>query len=502
MGENKNELSRAAKLKLNTVMSLINQVVVIIHGLILPRLYIQGFGSKTYGLTSSITQFLGVVALMELGMGAVVQSALYSPFAKKDNVLISKIIKSAERFFSKIGLILVFYTIVLAIIYPTFINQDYDWVFEASLIVIISISQLSEYFWGITYRLLVIADQKAYINSAIQCASYIVNIIVCAILVEYGHSIHFVKFASAIIFLIKPLILRGYVRSKYNIDKNVTYTEEPIKQKWNAVAQHLAYYVTQHTDVLALTVLSTLENVSIYSVYNIVTNGISILIYSLNNGTQALMGNMLARKEKKNLVSFFDKFEILIHNLVVFCYSCVAVLIVPFVSVYTSGVNDADYIQPVFSAVFTLASAVYCIRLPYYLMVNAAGHYKQTQNGAFIEMILNVGITVLLVPQFGLTGAAIGTLIALAFRTVYLAFYLSRNILYHKFIDFIKQILKDICITVLIILSTFHIEMGTVSYVSWILMAVKVALISMIIIIIFNLIFSKKKVFDIIKARN
>lgn len=497
----KGELSRGAKLKLNSVAALVNQIVVIIHGLILPRLYINCFGSKTYGLTSSITQFLGVVSLMELGMGAVVQSALYFPLAHNDNVKISQIVKSAERFFSKIGLALAGYTVVLAFVYPGFINKDFSWFFEASLIIIVSISSLAEYFFGITYRLLVVADQRGYINCLIQCTSYIVNIIVCTILMKYGHTIHVVKFASAVVFLLKPIVLMRYVRRKYYINKDISYTEEPIKQKWNGVAQHIAYYVTQHTDILVLTLFSSLENVSVYSVYNIVTNGISTLIYSLNNGTQALLGNMLARREDRELVDFFGKLEWTIHNIVVFFYACVGILIVSFVKVYTIGVNDAEYMQPLFAAVFTLSSAVYCLRLPYNMMVNAAGHYKQTQMSSIIEMCLNVGITLTLVPKFGLVGAAMGTLFALSYRTVYLAKYISKNIITHDFKNFVRRIAKDICIAALIIISTLNIKMQDISYTSWIIMAFKVAFVACIELIGFNLIFDKRFMTTMLKKR-
>ena len=92
-------MSREKKLRINSILSLINQIVVIVHGLIIPRLFISCYGSTVYGLISSITQFLSVISLMELGMGAVVQSALYAPLANKDNEKISCIIKSSESFF-------------------------------------------------------------------------------------------------------------------------------------------------------------------------------------------------------------------------------------------------------------------------------------------------------------------------------------------------------------------------------------------------------------------
>lgn len=491
--ENTKELSREKKLRLNSILSLVNQVVIIIHGLILPRLYISNYGSSTYGLISSITQFLAVISLMELGIGAVVQSALYKPLAENNYLEISKIIKSAERFFTKIGIVFLFYTFILSIIYPVFINKDFGWLFEASLVLIISLSSLSEYMFGITYRLLVIADQRAYISNSLQFFCYFINIILCASLIRLGYSIQIVKLVSVTIFMIKPIILMKYVRNKYNIDTSIEYTEEPIKQKWNGVAQHLAYYITQQTDVLILTIFSTLGNVAIYSVYSIVTNGISVLIYSLNNGTQALLGNMLAKNEQIQLNKFFSSMEWIIHNVVVFLYTCVAMLIVPFVMVYTQGVNDINYYQPVFAAFITASSAIYCIRLPYNMMVLAAGHYKQTQNSSIIEMCLNVSVTLVLVNKYGLVGAAIGTLVALTYRTVYLAYYLSKNIINHKFSIFIKRVFEDIILTILIVISTSSFRLEVYSYLGWLELAVKVAIIAIFEMVIFNYLFERKK---------
>ena len=65
-------MNRTQKLKLNTVTSLINQRVLIICGFIVPVLILHAFGSAVNGLVNSITQFLGFISLLELGVGAVV----------------------------------------------------------------------------------------------------------------------------------------------------------------------------------------------------------------------------------------------------------------------------------------------------------------------------------------------------------------------------------------------------------------------------------------------
>ena len=138
-------MNRNQKLRANTFIAIINQVITVLSGFILPRLYLASYGSEVYGLSASITQFLSVVTLMELGVGAVVQSAFYKPLASKDQRRVSEIVVSAERFFKKISVFFLAYVIVLLYFYPSHIRTDFNWWFESSLILIISIGSVSEY---------------------------------------------------------------------------------------------------------------------------------------------------------------------------------------------------------------------------------------------------------------------------------------------------------------------------------------------------------------------
>ncbi len=494
-------MDREKKLKYNTVSAFINQIITIIHGFVLPRFYLQYYGSTIYGLSSSITQFLSVVTLMEMGIGAVVQSALYEPLAKKDKKRISEIVISAEGFFRKIALAFLIYTILLMFIYPNYIQNVEAWWFESSLIAIIAISSLAEYFLGMTYKLLLMADQRSYITLTAQSTAIVLNFVVCIILMHLGASIHLVKLSAVLVMLLRPIVQSFYVHKNYNIDRNFRPVDEPIKQKWNGVAQHLAYYVTNNTDTMVLSLFSTLENVSIYTVYNMITNGIRQLILTLSTGIQAMFGNMLVNREFETLNCRFKKFEWQIHTIVVIVFSCVGVLIVPFVSVYTNGINDANYYQPAFAILLTFANAVYCIRLPYNIMVLAAGHYKQTQASAIIEMLINVIVSIVLVFKFGLIGVAIGTLIALGYRTVYLAVYLCNNILKYSIMDFLKNVGVDFLCVMLIILLTYPMKLSELSYVCWVILALQVFVTVLLVVIIVNLIFNRHYMLEVMKRR-
>jgi O-antigen/teichoic acid export membrane protein len=480
---------RKKSLALTTIFSLIYQVVVVICGIILPKLYMKYFGSELNGLVTSITQFLGFITLLEAGVGNVVQSSLYRPLAQKDDAEISKIIISSNRFFRKIALILAVYVAGLMVFYPFFVSNQYDWVFTATLILIISISSFAQYFFGISYQMLLNADQKGYVRLVLQIVTLILNTVVCGILMSLGFSIHIVKLSTAAIFILRPLGMNLYVKRHFNLDLSLKLEGEPIQQKWNGLAQHIANVVLINTDVTVLTLFSNLINVSIYSVYHNVVYGIQNLVTAFTSGLQALLGDMYAKKERELLVSTFERFEWLIHVLIEIAFGCALVLIIPFVKVYTADITDANYINIPFAVLITLAQASYCLRLPYNIMVMAAGHYKQTQASAIIEAIINVVVSVSFVFRFGIIGVAIGTVAAMTYRSTYLAWYLSHNILNRNLFYYLKHIAVDVLVFALIytICGVFPADIST--YFEWIMLAIKYALISILIIAVVNILF-------------
>ena len=488
--------SRGEKLALNTVSSLALQVVSVICGFILPRLILETFGSDVNGLVNSITQFLGVITLLDLGVGAVVQSALYKPLADNDTNMISKIYVSANKFFRRLAEILLVYVVLLMIFYPMLVNKSFGHMYTA-LLFAICISSFAQYYFGIVNSLLLNADQRGYIQYVAQIITLILNTLACYIIIKLGASIQIVKLTASLIFLLRPLFLVFYVKKHYSIDQKITYTDEPIKQKWNGMAQHFASYVLNGTDNIVLTMFSTLGNVSIYSVYNVVIIGVKNALLSVTNGFQSLIGEMLAKKETMKLNAFFGFVEWFLHTGTTLVFGCTGVLIVDFVRVYTYGINDADYIQPLFAVLITIANAGHCLRLPYNILILAAGHYKQTQSNYIIAMILNIVVSIATVKMWGLVGVAIGTLIAMAYQTVWMAKYDSKNIICWPFKNFLKQCGVDAITVIIASLATFKIPMLSVSYVSWFLLAIEVFGIWLIISIVINTIFYRERVLSI-----
>lgn len=481
----------------NSISPLIYQITTIVCGFILPRLILSHFGTEINGLVNSISQFLGVISFLELGVGAVVQSSLYKPLADNDNINVSKVIASADKFFRKLGYILAIYVIVMLFYYPYLVKQSFGFMFTATLILAISIRSFAQYFFGIVNRLLLVADQKAYIQYVAQTIAIIINTIACYTLITFDCSVQIVYGMTSLIFFLQPYAIHLYIKKYYALDRKIHYDVEPIKQKWNGVAQHVAAVILSGSDTVVLTIFSTLVNVSIYAIYFLPMSGARLVIMSMISGIEALIGNLWAKQDLQELRKVFAWTEWLIHTGTTLIFTLTAVLIVPFVQAYTHGVSDANYIQPLFGILLVAANSGHCLRLPYNIMILAAGHYKQTQHNYIIAAVINIVISIIGVKQFGLIGVTLGTMAAMVYQTVWMAWYNSKNFIQWPMRNFFKQMAVNVVSAVSIFTVTGYFNMTGVSYLGWGVLAIKATVCGVFVVFLINYIFYKEFVLKI-----
>lgn len=490
--------SRTKKAKLNIATSMIVQGVTMISGLILPQLLIRAYGSAVYGLTTSITHFLAYISLLEGGISGVARAALYKPLADRDSDKINSVYFEIVRFFRVIAIIFILYTMALAVGYKYIArNSNFEWIFTFVLVLVMSISTLAQYFFGISNSILLQAEQKHYINNILSISTLLLNTCLVIVLVKLGCDIILVKLISGCVYLLKPLALMFYVKKKYSICKtNAVSSEKKLSQKWTALGQHIAYFLHTNTDVVVLTIFTNLETVAVYSIYNMIVSNVRNLVSSFSNGLESIFGNMYAKNETERLQKTFGYYETLLSIVMIVLLSVTCILIVPFVKIYTAGMNDADYIQPLFAIIFVMAEMVYCIRIPYHYMINAANHFRQTKFGAYGEVAINIIGSLLLVQKFGITGVALATLLAMIFRTVYYSWYLSKNILFRSIVLFIKRqstnVLSFGFIIGVGIWSSRLIEMT--NYLSWAAYACALTAVSFAVVFLVNYILFREDV--------
>jgi O-antigen/teichoic acid export membrane protein len=165
------------------------------------------------------------------------------------------------------------------------------------------------------------------------------------------------------------------------------------------------------------------------------------------------------------------------------------VLILPFIQIYTDGIPDADYIQPLFAAFLLFAHGFQCLRSVYNMPILAAGHYKQTQSCHIIAAVLNLTVSIVTVKIWGLIGVAIGTLLALGYQTVWMAVYNARYLLKCPIGNFVKHIVVDLLTVFVIVIIASRICWIPSGYLEWAIMAVLVSIVAFLIVGISAVIF-------------
>lgn len=426
---------------LNVISSILLQFVTIISGFVIPKIILSVFSSEVNGLVSSLNQFLNYISLLEGGLAGVVMANLYQPLAKKDDKKISSIIKTTKKFYHNISIIFIIYTILLSIIYPLVIKTSFTFSYIFSLSVILSITLFVQYNFSLSLRLLLQADKKVYIVSFTQIVLTLINVILFYVFSKFFPSIHFLKLISAAIFLLQPLIYHIYIRKYYKLEKEIEEDDSLTKSRWDGLAINIAAFIHNSTDIAILTIFTNLKVVSVYSIYSLVTIGLKKMITSISAGLTPSIGHLYAKGNQKELNEKFELYEFMVFFVTFFLFTVGGLLITSFVLLYTKNVTDINYNEPLFGILIIIAEMIFCLREPYVSIAYTANKFKEMKKVAYIEAVINIVISVILVSNFGLAGVAIGTILSLLYRTLYHVVYLKDHILNRSILEFVKKVL-------------------------------------------------------------
>ena len=258
--------------------------------------------------------------------------------------------------------------------------------------------------------------------------------------------------------------------------------------------------VLRNTATIALTLFANLQFVAIYGVYSMVIKAFSQAIESTSVSLTSFLGIKIAESNTNESNKTFGFVEFFFHNVMTLLFALIGVLIVPFVKVYTSGIDDANYIQPLFAVLMVLGYYIYNLRTPYHVIIKAAGHFKQTQRSAIIEATINILVTLALIKFSPLIAVTVGFLCAMLYRTVYYIWYLKRNILFREFSIFIKYCFADvILIVVILVISHFLYTIEIDSYLSWIIYSLKLTITALFVDTVFCFMFFRTYTLSVIK---
>lgn len=481
----------------NMIMTIVTRLVTLVTGLVIQQRILIAYGSSLNGLTSSITQVMSYLVILEAGLGTASVQALYLPLANKDWNKASGIVTATGKEYKKISAAFVFCLIAASVLIPLAVAGQIEFVVASALTMITGGSYIVSYILGGKYKALLNADRKLYILHTADCISIIFSCIFRVIALELGYGIIIVQSINLVCVLLKNISYVSYVKKKYD---RINYTQKPdylaVNKRWNVLIHSLAGLVVNHTDILILTIFADLKIVSLYSVYNMVFAQMSTVVQStFMQAPQANFGHLYS-SDKKAYEHYYGLYETGFSILLFVITTIALIMILPFVSIYTRGVDDIQYIDRYLPILFALILLMNQIRIPSLVTINVAGTFKETQTGAIIEAIINIGVSLVLFfyTPLGLYGLLLGTVCSYIFRTSDVIIYVYKHLINRSVKKCIRLMLVNAS-TMIVLYLMFNVllPITACSMLDWIIKSSIVSIITILVYLVSNYIFNNEE---------
>ena len=228
-----------------------------------------------------------------------------------------------------------------------------------------------------------------------------------------------------------PVIL-WYTHKNYPwIDHHAKPDYSAVAQKNSVLMHQLSGVIFNNTDMVLLSYFCNFQLVSVYSIYNMFFVQIVFVMNLFLNSISFRMGQIF-HTDRERFLGLFDLCETLYLAFVAFCYTMTAAFLLPVIRIYTSGIQDTNYIDAFLLLLFALKAVLDSGKGIYHHVVQYEGAFQQTRWHALAEMTINLTVTLLGIQFFGIYGCLFGTLAALLCRTVLIFRYTYRNILHQS----------------------------------------------------------------------
>lgn len=486
-------MSTINKLYKNVGASVLPQIINIISSFILPVLIIDIYGSQMNGLISTIKGLIAYISLVGAGIATATTQALYKPVAMGDNLVVQGMLKATSDMFNRCGLIFLIVVVVVSLIYPFTIVGDISYTTTVLLLIVMSISGVSEFFIVGRCRSLLYADQKVYVCTTIQAISLTVSLVLAVIMLYLNANIVFVQFAVSLVYIVRAFLLSYYVKKNYPqyiFTKETTPIKSAVKKRNDAMIHQLSGLLVFSSQSIILSIMVGLEAASIYAVYNIVFSGLFAICSNMNTAVTPFLGRSFAVSELLKVRKEFNVVELVYYLLVTLVFSITAVVILPFISIYTREA-DINYMYPTFGLLFTVLQVFNVFRLPHSAMINVAGHFKETRFRAIIESIICIVCSVFFTFLYGMYGVLIGTALAIAWRCIDMIFYVHKHVLKDVWIFSLFRLIRSLLIIAILFIIVPQPVTPLEGYINWMGYVGVVTICSIVLIAVDLLLFDR-----------
>ncbi len=372
----------------NFIVSISFQVFMMVCGLLFPRWIILTYGSVVNGLTQTVNQVINYLYLLQAGAVGASVFALYKPVAEEDYDSINSLLGETQRYFRKIGLIFVSLVCLIAPVIAALKTAEGLGFWEIiCAILILGCNASFTFFVYAWYDTLFQSYQQQYLFTCGQFVERIVYYILLTAALLGRLPFLYMYLALLVGGIGRGVFLYVAYRKKHGqkIIRRYKGKTATIQNKGYLFINQIAIQAIEGAPVLILSFAFSLKHASIYSLYYMVYGILKSIISTIFASCNTAFANFSvsrSEKETQNLFDFmhcgFTMFGALL------CFCCGS-LFVKFIDLYTRGISDASYHQPLWAAAGLLCIAAYTLYIPYYMLTNIYGLFKDMAKPAVIS---------------------------------------------------------------------------------------------------------------------
>ncbi len=422
-------MTNTKKTILNFVISIGSQLIILVMGLVIPRIVLIHYGSDTNGLISTITQIFTYMALLEAGISASAKNALYKPIKENDRKGISFYMSAAQRYYRKISVIYFIGIVVLSVLIPFVLKTEVNYLTIMFYTFFEGLTSVVSFYFINTWTCFLGASGKNYIVITISLLTKILCNTVRIVLSLFNINIAFIQIGYFVVSLITLFIYRTYMRRQYGwIDYSAASKDVKLVDRNAYVVTEIAWTVFSSTDMIVLSIFVSTSLSSVYSIYNMVFVAINGLLNAAYSAIYYNLGHAYVEggEQYKKMHDIFHSFFLAAMTILM----CVTyLLIIPFIRLYTTGITDINYIYKWLPLLFCLIQMLSWSRYIAGNLSGVAGYAKQTSYVSLIEAIINIILSIILVNFFGITGVLLATVLALPLKVIYLNWLAEKKIM-------------------------------------------------------------------------
>lgn len=436
----------------NIVSNLLYQVVVIAMGFIIPRLYLESFGSEVNGLVSTVKQVFTYLMLLEAGVGLASQQALYKPIATDDKDKINGILSATKVHYNKTGYLYAAVTIIFATIYPFVISTELpkSWCFL--IVLFYGIPAVISFFVQGKYRILLEGMGKGYVITTFSTIMVLVNSVLKILLLIFTHNLLLVQALYCLEPILQMILVLWYVKKNFPwVKLNVKPDFKAISQKNSVLIHQISGVIFNNTDAILISIFCGFKAVSVYMIYLMFFQYVDTVITSVTTGFTYRLGQIY-QTEKERFKRYFDAYEAVFITAIFIIFTLMATFLLPIITLYTKGITDIDYYNPMLLILFVIMKLLTNSKIPCNDVINFEGMFEATKHHAIIEAMLNITVSIIAINIWGIIGGIIGTIAALLYRGNMMIYYANKKILDRNIMKTYRKYIVNFALFFVIIL--------------------------------------------------